>query len=99
MIFGPGWTCNCAQCNGTLEPPEAPECPETCASMLRDGDDCDCPTPEEIKADRAEAVKALEQIAEDECTCAAESDDNGKHCGCYAHDALSAIKTAQEVKP
>lgn len=34
------WTCNCAQCNGTLEAPEAPDCPETCASMRRCPDGC-----------------------------------------------------------
>ena len=72
-----GYTCNCDQCNGTLEPDYPPECPETCASMRRcpDGcggcagnvgpncehckfhvpDDCDCPTPAEIRADREEA--------------------------------------------
>ena len=39
-MIGSYYTCNCAQCNGTLEPPEAPECPETCASMRRCPHDC-----------------------------------------------------------
>ena len=44
-----GSTCNCPQCSGTLEAPEAPECPETCASWhplhSKCGalmDDCQC---------------------------------------------------------
>ena len=28
-----GYTCNCAQCNGTLEPDYPPDCPDSCASM------------------------------------------------------------------
>lgn len=83
-----GYTCNCAQCNGTLEPPEAPECPDLCRSMqvvysecggvgrcecfpdtlrgwlnawwqgpcaVDPSPECDCPSPQEIAEDRAEA--------------------------------------------
>lgn len=58
-VNGPGWPdwvdqeCKCPQCCGD-GPPEAPECPETCASEQFVPGACDCPTPAEIHFEQQE---------------------------------------------